>query len=217
LLGLLKRRFPRLAMTGVEPDATLLDLAKQFFVKEQPEAPLFINASLPNTALPDATFDIAVLRLVLEHLSEPLHALREAGRILKPEGKIVVIDNDFDFHLRTWPPVHELDDYYSAYCAAREKDGGHPRIGRQLPMLLKQAGFTAPSLEILCAHNQVVGDQPFLKSEGQGIPDQLAKTGFLDGKYVYKLKKQWAAMLRVPDHAIIRQLFYASGIKPKGN
>ena len=212
LLIRLKERFPGLAITGVETDEALINVAKHSFVKAGMDVPVFINASLPHTTLPGAAFDIVVFRLVLEHLPQPWQALREAGRILKPGGRIVAIDNDFDFHLRTWPPVHELDDYYSAYCAASEKNGGHPRIGRQLPALLHQAGFSGVTLEVLCAHSQSMGDELFLKSEGQGIPDQLVKSGFLDGKNFYSMKKQWAAMLRCPGHAIMRQLFYATGV-----
>jgi ubiquinone/menaquinone biosynthesis C-methylase UbiE len=212
LMQRLQKRFPHAPMTGVEIDETLIKTAQRSFLKAGLTVPLFINESVSNTKLPDAMFDIAVLRLVLEHLPEPMQALCEAGRILKPGGKIIVIDNDFDFHLRTWPPVHELDDYYSAYCAAREKDGGYPRIGRQLPTMLHEAGFSSVTLEVLCAHSHSMGDGAFLKSEGQGIPDQLAKAGFFDGKKVFSMKKKWAAMLRRPGHAIMRQLFCASGV-----
>jgi ubiquinone/menaquinone biosynthesis C-methylase UbiE len=212
LLLRLKERFPGLAITGVEIDATLIDTAIRSFAKAGMDVPVFINASILNTPLPDAAFDVAVFRLVLEHLPEPLQVLREAARILKPGGRIVAIDNDFDFHLRTWPPMHELDDYYAAYCEAREKDGGHPRIGRQLPVLLRQAGFSDVTLEVLCAHSQNMGDALFLKSEGLGIPDQLVKSGFFNGKKFFSMKKKWSAMLRCPGHAIVRQLFYATGI-----
>jgi ubiquinone/menaquinone biosynthesis C-methylase UbiE len=212
LMSLLKQKFPALTIIGIEIDASLIEEAKLSNVTDRLDRSLYMNASVMDTKLPDTSCDVAVFRLVLEHLSDPQRALREAVRILKPGGRIIVIDNDFDFHLRTWPPISELDEYYSAYCSAREKEGGCPRIGRQLPFVLHEAGFSEVTVEILCAHNHVVGDALFLQSEGQGIPEQLMKSGFIEGKKLYIMKKKWAAMLRCPGHAIVRQLFCATGV-----
>ena len=213
LMKRLMERFPGVAITGVEIDQALVDRAKQMFIQRGGPKPLIVNGSIQKTTLPDSAFDVAVSRLVLEHLSDPLEALREVRRILKPDGRIIMIDNDFDFHLRTWPPVPELDTLYSAYCAAREKDGGHPRIGRQLPVLLRQAGFSQVNMEILFAHSADQGDEPFLKSEGSGIPAQLVRSGFLDQSILASMSKRWVNMLHTEGHAIVRQLFYATGIK----
>ncbi|MCK6482278.1 MAG: class I SAM-dependent methyltransferase, partial [Planctomycetes bacterium] len=40
----------------------------------------------------DGTFDAVVLRAVLHHLEEPARALREAARVLRPGGPVVVVD-----------------------------------------------------------------------------------------------------------------------------
>ncbi|HAJ80781.1 MAG TPA: methyltransferase type 11 [Fibrobacteres bacterium] len=210
LLKHLADLFPDLTLTGVETDASLIDIAKFAFAGNG-RVPSFINSSVQNTMLPDALFDVAVLRLVLEHLPDPDKAILEARRILKPGGKIIAIDNDFDFHVRTWPGIPKLDDYYMAYCAARERQGGHPRIGRRLPELLLKAGFLNVNLDVLCAHNKIVGDELFLQSEGQNVPLQLVKTGWFDDKTFFSMKKNWAAMFREPDHVIVRPMFYAVG------
>ena len=46
-------------------------------------------ASLP---FPAASFDAVVLRAVLHHLEDPAHALREAARVAKPGGAVLVVD-----------------------------------------------------------------------------------------------------------------------------
>lgn len=51
---------------------------------------------LEAAAYPEAHFDVVVLYHVIEHMQEPVLALREAYRILKPGGHMLVGTPDFD-------------------------------------------------------------------------------------------------------------------------
>jgi acyl carrier protein len=167
------------------------------------------TAERPN--LPEASFDFITMRLVLEHVPDPVVALQSLRRLLRPGGRLFVISNDFENHTRTWPPVPELDPLYEAYCASRRKDHGDPCIGRRVPRLLGAAGFSVVAQEIEVAHNAIIGDEPFLKAEGVGIPAQLVSSGFLEQAVFEKLIRSWKAMLAHPDHCITRQLCIAVG------
>jgi ubiquinone/menaquinone biosynthesis C-methylase UbiE len=209
----LLRVFPRLDMTCVEIDPDLVTYASEHLKKSGFRRYRIVQASIGDTGLPRDSYDFAIVRLLIEHLSDPVKALKEIYRILKPGGKVVLVDNDFDIHLATYPPIPELRELYEAYCQARCAEGGNPRIGRQLPGLLKKAGFTNIDFEIICAHNEIVGDEVFLKSQGVGIPSKLVQDGYLSSHLLGKISVQWRKMVKDENHVIIRQLYMSGGEK----
>jgi ubiquinone/menaquinone biosynthesis C-methylase UbiE len=205
--------FPTLHATGVEIDPFLVARSKEELGKFGPDRHRVLEGSILAIPFEDDTFDFVMARLVLEHLPDPVAAAREMRRVLKPGGKVVVIDNDFDLHLRSYPEIPELRDLYEAYCSARVSQGGNPRIGRQLPVVLADAGFSDVDLEIVVSHNRLVGDHAFLRSEGSGIPAQLVKEGFLSRDALDRLADRWHRALQQPDHCLVRQLYVAAGQK----
>lgn len=211
LIELVKSTFPTARCSGVEMDPILVDAANA----KMQERGLFDCRITQGTAespgLPAESYDFITMRLVLEHIPDPVAALQSLRGLLRPGGRIFIISNDFEYHTRTWPPVPELDRLYEAYCASRRKDHGDPCIGRRVPRLLKLAGFGHVAQEIELAHNAILGDEPFLKAEGVGIPAQLVSSGFLEQSVFESMIRSWKTMLAHPDHAIMRQLFIAVG------
>ncbi len=210
----LLQAFPESRITAFDIDPVLVETAKNNARSLGLENYEIFELPIMKTGLPGDTYDFAITRLVLEHLSHPADAVKEVFRILKPSGKAVFIDNDFEFHLRTWPDLPELKNLYDAYCRARQDDGGNPKIGRELPNLLKRVGFSNIDLQILGAHNALVGDSIFLKSEGSGIPAKLVKDGYLSGEIYTKIAEKWNKLLKLEGHSLFRQLFFCIGVKP---
>ena len=202
--------FPNCRATAIEIDPFLIDILKS--VAEEKKIKVS-QQSVTHLGFKDNTFDFVITRLVLEHLPEPELAVREIFRVLKTGGIAVFVDNDFEMHLKTFPGIPEINTLYEAYCASRSHDGGNPKIGRQLPNIMESCGFTRVDLEIICAHNRLVGDDMFLKSEGVGIPAKLVKDGYLDARILDRLAVRWRQVLKNEDHAIYRQLFVAGGVK----
>ncbi len=211
LIELLKTEHPSLRVTGLEVDPTLVTAAKELMTRAGFDDWSIVQASAENPNLPPESFDFIVMRLVLEHLVDPVLALRELKKLLRPGGRIAIISNDFEFHLRTWPSVPELDDLYDAYIASRRADGGDPCIGRRVPGLLREAGFQIAGYEVENAHNLLEGDPAFLLAEGAGIPAKLVESGYLPEEVFARLVTSWRAMLEHPDHMMVRPLFIAVG------
>ena len=211
LIELLKTEHPSLRITGLEIDPTLVTAAKEHLTGAGFDDCSVIQASAESPNLAPESFDFIVMRLVLEHLVDPVIALRQLKTLLRPGGRIAVISNDFEFHLRTWPEVPELDDLYDAYIASRRADGGDPCIGRRVPGLLSEAGYQIAGFEIETAHNAMEGDPAFLLAEGAGIPAKLVESGYLSEKVFQSLVTSWRTMLEHPDHMMMRPLFVAVG------
>jgi len=209
-------KFPAAYVTAVEIDPLLVNYAKNYLAQKKLDNVKVIQGSIMETGLPDNSFDFAIIRLVLEHLPDPVNAVREVFRILKPGGKAVFIDNDFEMHIMTCPEVRELRELYDAYCQARYAESGNPKIGRELPVILKQGGFSKIDFEIISAHSGIVGDEMFFKSEGIGIPSQLVRDGYLSSKVLGKVSLEWRRMLKSESHSIMRQLYMAAGEKLPG-
>lgn len=206
-------KLPACTITALEIDPLLVDYARNYLAQKGRERCTVVQGSIMATGLADDTFDFALTRLVLEHLPDPVGAIREVFRILKPGGKAIVVDNDFEMHIMAYPHIPELRELYDAYCQARYNEGGNPTIGRELPGLLKRGGFSKVAFEVISAHSDLVGDELFLRSEGIGIPSKLVHDGYLTSKTLGKISVGWRDMIRSEGHAMIRQIYMAVGEK----
>jgi SAM-dependent methyltransferase len=84
-------------------------------------------------------FDVAFARFILEHLPDPLRAVRELFRAVRPGGRIVLADDDHDV-LHLWPQPRGFDGVWRAYMATYDRAGNDALIGRKLVAILHEAG-----------------------------------------------------------------------------
>jgi SAM-dependent methyltransferase len=100
-------------------------------------------------ALPfaDAAFDLAYARFVLEHVGEPGAVLVELARVLRPGGRLAVMENDMTL-LRFDPQCPTFDGVWTRFLTLQDELGGDGRIGRRLFRLVRAAGFRDIELSI---------------------------------------------------------------------
>lgn len=89
----------------------------------------------------DDSFDVVHAHQVLQHLSDPVAALREMRRVCRPDGIVAVRDADYEAF--TWAPDDErLVAWLDIYRRVARANGAEPDAGRYLKSWALDAGFT---------------------------------------------------------------------------
>lgn len=90
----------------------------------------------------DCSFDVVHAHQVLQHLADPVAALREMRRVCRPGG--VVAARDAVYRAMCWFPLDPaLDRWLELYCAVAEGNGGEPDAGSRLLGWARAAGCTS--------------------------------------------------------------------------
>ncbi|WP_336630802.1 MULTISPECIES: class I SAM-dependent methyltransferase [unclassified Microbacterium] len=90
---------------------------------------------------PDDTFDVTHAHQVIQHVADPVRALREMARVTKPGGIVAVRDSDYS-GFAWWPRVPALDRWLNLYRIAAHANGGEPDAGRRLLAWAHAAGLS---------------------------------------------------------------------------
>jgi ubiquinone/menaquinone biosynthesis C-methylase UbiE len=133
-------------VVGLDRSAEIVAKAASLASERGVENVEFVTGNIYDLDFEDETFDLVHAHQVLQHLTDPVAALREMRRVAKP-GAIVAV-RDADFHGMSWyPEVRELDDWMELYQKIARRNGAEPDAGRRLVSWAQQAGFTdvAPS------------------------------------------------------------------------
>jgi arsenite methyltransferase len=122
---------------GVDPSESMLAIAR----RHEPatgSAPVEFHLA-GALALPfgDSEFDAAVSTQVLEYVEDVPAALAQAHRVLRPGGRLLALDTDWDsivWHSGDPPRMRNVLEAWNEHLA-------DPYLPRTLPQLLRQAGF----------------------------------------------------------------------------
>lgn len=104
--------------------------------------PSFSAADVYRLPFADASFDVVHAHQVLQHLVDPVAALREMRRVVRPGGTVAVRDSDYSAF--TWAPLDaRLDRWLALYHAVTRRNSAEPDAGRFLKGWALAAAFTS--------------------------------------------------------------------------
>ena len=105
------------------------------------------HADVMALPFPAGSFDVVHAHQVLQHLPDPVGALREMRRVARPGGLVAV--RDVDYATMTWAPESEgLSEWLELYREVARADGGEPDAGRHLVGWALAAGFEPDDLTV---------------------------------------------------------------------
>ncbi|HEY3504913.1 MAG TPA: methyltransferase domain-containing protein [Actinocatenispora sp.] len=90
--------------------------------------------------LPDGSFDVVHAHQVLQHVADPVRALREMRRVCAPGGVVAARDSDYAGFV-WYPELPELTEWLALYRKLARANGGEPDAGRRMLSWARRAGF----------------------------------------------------------------------------
>lgn len=127
-------------VVGLDIDSDQVDRATELAAQKGVENVSFQTGSVYSLPFESESFDAVFAHAVLQHLKEPVLALREMRRVLRPGGVVGVRDDDVGT-LVVAPPSIEMSEVLDLLQRVTRVSGGNPNVGRRYKELLKAAGF----------------------------------------------------------------------------
>lgn len=173
-------------ITGIDVSADMLALAEQRCA-DFPQVSLY-QAKAEDIPEAEASFDAAVCTQVLLYLSEVSRALSEMYRVLKPGGRLAIVETD-------WRGVvlNSFDDALTRrMLAAWDAAVSSPNLPARLGPLLRAQGFSAVRVEAF----PIVNTSPAPGLWSMDMLEQFAQHGQAQGAVTAAEADAWLADLR---------------------
>ena len=164
----------------------------------------FETGDIYQLGYPDGSFDVVHAHQVMQHLSDPVAALREMARVCRPGG--VVAARDADYGAMTWYPRFEgLERWREIYEALARANRGEPDGGRELYSWATRAGFSEvrASASVWCfatpEEREYWGGQWAARVTESSFATQAAELGLADGADLAEIAATWREWTSTPD------------------
>ncbi|MBF6329377.1 methyltransferase domain-containing protein [Nocardia transvalensis] len=153
---------------GIDPNPAMLDVARKRAAAEGVPA-RFLEGSAYALPFDDGSFDVVRSERVFQHLDHPDRATAEIARVLRPGGRVMLIDSDWATAI-----LHPADPDVVRRVLQHEM-GPNRDAGRRLRGLLTAAGFEIDDIGAGAA----IWDPVTVKGVGRTIGEQAVAGGVI--------------------------------------
>jgi len=180
-------------VTRIEISASDVDLARERAKEGGHTNLLFEVADVYELPLPDESVDAAFFNTILSHLYDPVRALREACRVLKPSGVIGVRDREASADIMTGPFAESIRKQIMEVFIPDVYFGRDLNMGLHLSTLVLEAGFgrveQTASYECHSTRESVryCADSHILRFSQPEFVDRVVERGFTDRSAVEEM------------------------------
>ncbi|KAH7273206.1 hypothetical protein FSOLCH5_003427 [Fusarium solani] len=134
----LARLVPQGHVAGIEYVPDPLDGARALAASQGVNNVSFDVGDIHSLPFNDDTFDIVHAHQVLQHIADPIKALKEMRRVTKPGGLVACRESAS----MTWyPESRTLDKWYRVTAKMAAAKGGNPHPGSHIHVWAEQSGF----------------------------------------------------------------------------
>lgn len=132
-------------VTGVDISEDMLKIAREVALAVGRKNVEFVRGDVCDLKFENNNFDFAFSRLLFQHLKNPQESLGEMHRVLKPQGRIVIIETDGSWQIRPKSEVfYQMFLTYEQWIGERK---GDRKIGLKIGEMLKAADFENVTVE----------------------------------------------------------------------
>lgn len=191
-------------VVGVDTSEEITSQAREEAEREGADA-RFGVANAYRLPFPDGYFDVVHAHQLMQHLDDPVRALKEMARVAGPGG--LVAARDADFAGMTWyPQLPELDAWLALYDKVARSNGGEPNAGRRMVAWAHAAGFEADGLTASASAWCYTGaDAPWWgeswadRMVRSNVAERALELGLADRAELERIAAGWRAWAAHPD------------------
>ncbi len=135
------------SVTALDLDDVTLNLARKQAADRGIANVSFARADVTRFDQP-ASYDVVYARFLLQHLSDPVDQLTRMWAAVRPGGRLIIEDADFD-GCYSDPVNPGMQLFLRVYSQLLARRGGDATIGRRLFGYLNRAGVARPHLGVV--------------------------------------------------------------------
>lgn len=150
---------PHSPITTVEIAPEMIERAARYLGDKGAGRLRIVHADLMQSGLPENALDFVISRFLFQHMADPVAVAREVRRLLKPGGKLVMIDVDDGLWGIADPERPEDGEWMAKGIAAQAARGGDRLVGRKFLRILSDAGYAHHEFDVVVYHSDMAGER----------------------------------------------------------